>query len=287
MLLEKDFAFPQPQLLCYEGDEGASNEPSEQSSDESTDSSDSGGNEPKFTQEQLNRFLAEDRRKNQEKLKKQSEQFTKMEKQLQNMIARESTTAQERASLEADLEELRATQRTAEQQREHEVKKAAEKHQRELEEARNAATNWETMFKKSSIERAIMDAANEHDAFNANDFIALLGPRAEMREQKDKDGNPTGQLVPMVAVDVKDEETGEILKAWKTPSDAVKSMKESPDQHGNKFRDSVIAGIGGGTASSSGGKGSAKVDPTKLSMEEKARLFRENPEALGLPPRRR
>lgn len=276
--------FVLPQLLCYDEDGGEGAAEASEASDDSGSEAPSG---TVFTQEQVNEFLAKDRRAQQAKLKKQQEQFSKMEKQLETFIAREKEGSQERMQLEADLEELRATQRTAEQQREHEAKRAAEKHQRELEEARGAATNWETMFKKSSIDRAILDAANEHNAFNANDFIALLGPRAEMREQKDKDGNPTGQLVPMVAIDVQDEETGEMLRAWKSPSEAVKAMKEQPEQHGNKFRDSVIAGIGGGTATSSGGKGSAQVDPTKLSMEEKARLFKENPEALGLPKRRR
>ena len=276
MKTERKYVFAVPQLICYDDDGG------DEGGEESSVS-----NEATFTQDQVNAFLAEDRRKQQEKFKKQSESFVKMEKQLEAMIARESTTAQERASLEADLEELRATQRTSEQQKEHEIKQAREKHLRELQEAQTAATTWETMFKKSTIERSLMDAAAEHNAYNANDFIAILGPRSEMREVKDSDGNPTGKLAPMVSMEVLDEATGQMLQVWKTPSEAIKAMKDQPEQHGNKFRDSVIAGIGGGTATSSGGSSTGKINPNKLPMDEFAKRFKEDPGSLGLPVRRR
>jgi hypothetical protein len=285
----EEFVLSFPQVLCYD-DEGAGDAGT--AVDEGT-AADAGGDEGQsaaaqsktFTQEQLNEILAADRRKHQEQTKKVAEQAKNMESRLQKLISDKNTSDAQRASLEADLEDLRASQRSEAEQREHLAKKAKEEHENALNNLKSEAQQWESLFKQTQIQRTLLDAGIKHDAFDPEQIVVHLQSKTEMKPVKDSDGNVVpGRFEPKTAVEVK-EESGEVLTAWKSPDEAVELMKNNPDKFGNLFRNAVIAGIGGGTAASTG-KNSVGVDPSKLSISEKARRFKEDPESLGLKPKR-
>jgi len=289
----KEFVLSFPQVLCYEdGDAGDAGGAADTGA-----AADAGGGEGQgegvgqsqqeklFTQEQLNEFLARDRRTHQEQTKKVAEQAKQMESRLQKLISDKNTSEAHRASLEADLEDLRASQRTEQEQREHLAKKAKEEHENALNNLKSEASQWESLFKESTVQRTLTDAAVKHEAFSPSQLVALLKDKTEMRPVKDQENQVIpGRFEAKTAIEVKGDD-GQVMTAWKTPEEAVEMMKNNPDEYGNLFRNAVIAGIGGGTAASTG-KNSAGVDPSKLSMAEKARRFREDPESLGLPPRK-
>jgi hypothetical protein len=72
-------------------------------------------------------------------------------------------------------------------------------------------------------------------------------------------------------------ETGEPIVTQLSPLDAVKRMREIPEQYGNLFKANVVSGMGanGGQATS------GKIDVRKLSPEQYKKLRKENPSALG------
>ena len=284
--------FAEPQVLCYEGDEPSADDSFDMDAVTDVATTDILDDKPAekqptatFTQDQVNKFLAEDRRKREGKIKVQNEQFGKMEDRLNQMISAAETTKEQKAMLESDLEDLRASQRTEQEQREHLSKQAKEKHETEITTLKDTATKWEGLYRTSMIQRSLLDAASEHDVYNPEDIIDKLEKHTDLRQDKDTDGNMLGSFSPKTAVKVKDPDTGETLTAWKTPSEAVAAMKANDEKHGNLFRSSIMAGIGGGTATTPGA-GNTSVDGNQLSDDEWFRAAQANPEKLGVPNRR-
>jgi len=232
-----------------------------------------------FSQEDINTYLAEDRRKHQEKYKK-------LEGAYQEMLADKNLAAEQRSKFEGELQDLQKTFRTKEQQAEYERKQERERYENELKTSRDSATKWETMYKGSVIQRSLQDAAVGAEAFNPTQIIGLLTPMTQMRDKMDAAGNEIGEMAPMVDFQDIDEKTGDKIITLRTPQEAVQRMKELPEYWGNLFRANVVSGIGSGAATGGVTSGeSGRIDPTKLTPDQYRKLRRENPEALGLKKR--
>jgi hypothetical protein len=232
-----------------------------------------------FSQEDVNTYLAEDRRKHTEKYKK-------LESAYQEMLADKTLAAEQRGKLEAELEDLQKTFRTKEQQAEYERKQERAQYENELKTSREAAIKWEKMYKGSVIQRSLQDAAVGAEAFNPGQIIGLLTPITQMREKLNDDGKETGEMIPMVDFQDIDEKTGEQIITLRTPQEAVQRMKELPEYWGNLFRANVVSGIGSGAATGGVTSGSGgRIDPAKLTPDQYRKLRKENPEALGLRKR--
>jgi hypothetical protein len=235
------------------------------------------GSPPQFTQDDINKFLAEDRRKHVEKYKQ-------LEASYQNILQTKGLAEDERSKLKIEFEDLQKTFRTKEQQMEFEKKQATLKYESELGDWKQKAQSWESMYKDQVIQTSLQDAAISGEAFKAEQIIGLLRPMTELRPEVDKDGRETGRLVPMIDFPDIDEKTGESIKTLRSPKDAVKRMKELPAHWGNLFKSNVVSGVGSGSAAGqipSGGR----VDVTKLTAEQYRKLRSENPELLGLKRR--
>lgn len=266
-----DLAAPFRFYLCFEGDEAPPVE------EPPVTPPNPEGENKFFTQADVNKFLADDRRKHEARYK-QLEQS--MQKQLQSA----QLGSADREKLQRELEDLQASFRTKEQQAEYERKQAAQKYQKELQETQQRAERWENMFRREKIDRSLLDAAGS-DAFNPTLIVDLLRPATELREEIDPTGAPTGQLVPMVSFNDIDEKTGEPIKTLRTPTEAVKRMKELPSLYGGLFKSNVVSGVGAGSAEGTSRKG--PIDPTALTPEQYRKLRQEDPSKLGLTSRRR
>lgn len=236
--------------LCYEGE-------GEPSGNKTPPGDPPAGDPPAddqktFTQEDLNRILADDKRKHQEKLKQ-------VEGNYQELLKSQSLTKEERDKLKSDLQDLQKSQLTKEQQLERERKEAEEKYKNELKSEMERANHWEGLFKKETVNRSLQDAAMGAEAFNPNQIVGLLQPFTEL---KDVEGN----LSPMVDFPDVDEKTGDEIRTLRTPQDAVKRMKELPKMYGNLFKSNVVSGVGAGNA-----PGTAEVDAidySKMTTEQ-------------------
>jgi len=237
---------------------------------------DGGVNQKTLTQEDFNRAMAKEKRK----WRDQQEQ---MEGNYQRLLEEQNLSDERRTELETDLEQLRASMRTKEQQAAHDAQQAKEKHEKELNAATERGDHYQKLFEESTIERAISDAASDNDGFNSSQFVALLGPKTKIIEEIDGEGQKTGKLVPRIDWEVTGED-GTVQTVQKTPKDVVELMKGDPGKYGNMFKAHVSSGIGSGTAGGVAKTGS--VDVSKLSESDRMAYLKspEGRKALGLKP---
>ncbi len=230
-----------------------------------------------FSQDDVNKFLAEDRRRHQEKL-------SKLENSYKDLLADKTLATEQREKLEGELQDLQASQRTKGQQEAYERKQEKELFQSEVSGYKESATRWERMYKDSVILRSLQDAAIDAESFNPAQIVGLLRSVTEMRATMDNDGNEVEeQMVPKVDFPDIDEQTGERIVTLCTPQEAVQRMKQLPKIYGNLFRANVVSGIGSGAATGgvTSGEG-GRIDVAKLSPEQYRKMRKDNPEALGL-----
>jgi hypothetical protein len=179
--------------------------------------------------------------------------------------------------------------RTKEQQLTLEKRQLEEQYQAKVEESAKKAQVWEALFRDSTIERSLQDAAVKHEAFNPAQVVTQLRPWTRVIEVMDeKSGKPTGKYKPVVDMPDMDATTNEQVIMNRSPEEAVKRMKEMPEQWGNLFRSNVVSGIGSSSATGGlmPGQG-GKIDVRKLTPQQYREIREKNPELLGLAPKRR
>ena len=278
-----------PLATCYDnegegGSEGGQTDNADQKGGDGGqggqgDQGDQGGDRT-FTQEEVNKFLASDRRKHQEK-------YESLEQSYQQLLENESLSKDERNKLEESLENLRAQYRTKEQQAAHDRKKLEEEYTERLAEAEKQYEVWERRYMESTISRALQDAAVSHEAYNPSQVVALLRPMTKMVEKTDEKGRGLGEFEPMIDFADVDLETGDSVMTQRTPENAVKRMQELPDLYGNLFKSGVVSDIGGNSATGGLAPGAnGQIDVRKLSPTQYREIREKNPELLGLKPKR-
>ena len=270
-----------PWSACFEGEDDATQAAAEKAAAEKA-AADAAAAGKVFTQEQVNEIVAKDRRNLEATLKK-------TEKQYQELLASQNLTEQERKALQANLEVVQGQLRSKEEQLLLEKKQVEEVYAGKLQEMEKRAVHFETLYRDSSIERALTDAAVKHEAFSPSQIVSLLRPQTKMLEETDpKTGRLTGKYKPMVEMQALNVTTGEMETKAYTPEDAVKKMKDTPEQWGNQFRSGVVSGIGAGTATGglTPGQG-GKLDAAalrKLTAAQYREIRATHPEWLGLNP---
>lgn len=253
-----------PQTVCYEddsqgtGDSGSTSDSGDDGSDGSEGARSHDGSGRTFTQEELNKYLAEDRRKHAQKMKA-------LEDQLTSTLKNAQLTEQEREQLEASLSDVQKQLMTKEQVAAQEKKKLASQYEQQIKELQERAQQYENRYTDSTIKRALTDAAVANEAFNAEQIVTLLRPHTKLVDDK-----------PVVDFTDRHVETGEEIVTQLSPQDAVKRMRELSEVHGNLFKANVVTGMGSNSGQHSGGK----IDRKSLTPEQYRKLRKENPEAL-------
>ena len=191
--------------------------------------------------------------------------------------------------MKENLDAIAGQLRTKEQQLTLEKRQLEEQYQAKVEESAKKAQVWEALFRDSTIDRSLQDAAVKHEAFNPAQIVTQLRPWTRMMEIMDeKAGKPTGKYKPVVDMPDVDATTNEQVIMTRSPEEAVKRMKEVPEQWGNLFRSGVVSGIGSSSATGGlmPGQG-GKIDVRKLTPTQYREIREKNPELLGLAPKRR
>lgn len=292
-MLNRDWYLAPVALACYEGEgtgdgEGAGEDVGAgagvSAGDGSGDGAD-GADKTKrtFTQEQVNKFLADDRRKTEAKFKGQLE---RAEKTYNELLENKNLTEQERARLEESLADVQKQLRSKEETLKYEKKQLEEQYTGRLTESEKRAQEWENRYRESHISRALQDAAVVNDAYNAQQVVRLLRPMTKMVEEVDeKTGKGTGQYKVMVDLDDRSSEDGKPIVTQHTPEGAVKRMKELTDLYGNLFKSNVVSGIGANSATGGlmpGGKGNLDLEKVAQDPVLYRKIRAEHPEWLGL-----
>lgn len=202
------------------------------------------GTPPKtFTQEEVNRFLAAEKRK-------QQEQNDKTVKELQALKQAKGLTDQEKASLEDRIKALQSEGLTKEQLLQKEKEKIKTELNEQLESSRKETQVWKERFVNQKIVQEINSAASSNGAFDSEQILALLFPKTSVVETLDDEGKPTGEYNPRVKLaDVTAD--GKPTTLDLSVPEAVKLMKGKPDKYGNLFKSTASGGLGlGGTSQS-------------------------------------
>lgn len=191
-------------------------------------------------------------------------QYEALEKNYTTLLEQSNLSENQRQELQGHLEQVQTQLRTKEQQAAIDQRKAAERHQAELKAAIEERDRYQGLFTKSTVERAVIDAAAKHEAYNPSQFVSLVGDRVRVVDELDEQGNRTGRMIPVVEVQVKDEATGQMVTVRKSPEDVIVDMKGDVQSWGNLFRSNVARGVGEGRGAGTPGR----VDATKVSDEE-------------------
>jgi len=196
-----------------------------------------------FKQDDVNRLLADERRKQQAATRKALDE-------LEAIKAKADLTDAERADLETRMETMRNEFLTKEELAKKEHDKLTRKHTEETGKLTAERDTWQQRFTTSTIQRSITDAAVASKAFSPKQIVALLQPDTKLEEALDGDGKPTGELVAKVQFSDVGKD-GKPVTLNLTVEEAVKRMAEM-DEYANLFRASGVGGVGG--TRSAGGK---------------------------------
>jgi hypothetical protein len=189
-----------------------------------------------FTQEEMNRIFAHNKRK----LQQTSEQQAQRLEELRN---NQNLTQQQRDSLAQEIEQLRAQHQTKEQQASQELNREKERYNKDTKTLKEERDAWKGRFETTTVRHDIAKAAENHKAFRASQIEAILLPLTKVVEEVEG-GNPTGRFRAQVDFPSFDKDKKPItLKV--TPDEAVKLMKEDPDNYGNLFVNDAAGGTGG------------------------------------------
>ena len=239
----------------------------------------SSGDTKVFTQDDVNRFMAEDRRKM--GVKHEAKQV-ELETAYKDALANQNISGEARERLEGQLEDLQKTFLSKEQQLEQDKTQLEQKYTEEVSGLRDKAEIWETRYMRGLVDRELQDAAIKNDSFSSEQIMSLLNPMTKVVEVLDPEGKGTGEFHPMVDLQDIDQKTGEPIITRRTPMDAVKRMRELPQKFGNLFKSNVVSGVGEGSATGSGLSGTGMVDASKMSTAQYMEMRKKNPGALGL-----
>ena len=224
-----------------------------------------------FTQEEVNTFLAKEKRKTVEVQKKLADQ-------LQTLKKTAELSGDEKTDLEKQITDLESKYLTSDELARQSADKATKKHQKEADDLVNDRDSWKNRYTRATINVAITQAATTNDAISAEQITALLQPTTKIVEKVDDAGKPTGIYEPRVKFQDVDKDEKPITLDLSVPA-AVKRMTELP-QYGNLFKGGKTGGLG--STGGVNGKG-GKIDVAKIAREDPAlyrKLRKEQPELL-------
>lgn len=200
-----------------------------------------------FTQDDVNRFLAIEKRKFQEKQSDLMNQLTALQTQ-------KEMTEDTKSRLTTVIDSLKNDLKTKEQVAKEETERLKTTLSAKAQAAEEAAEAWRQKYETSTIQRELVSAAASNNAVNPSQILAILGPQTQLVEILDEEKNPTGEFEVKVSLSDPIEKTTLTL----SPAEAVKRLSESDDYY-NLFKIDNPSGFGGTNRSGSVKTGSMEA----------------------------
>lgn len=211
-----------------------------------------GGKDKTFTQADLDRVVAAQRRELQQK---HADDVNRLKKSA-------GLTAEEKEHLETRSKELEDALLTEKEQAKKEVNRLKKQLTEERDKERTRAeVNW-GLYTKSLVNTEIATAAAKHKAFNPKQVEAIVQPLCVVEDEKDETLKPTGEHIVRVKTQKKGE-SGKMEPVAMTVEEFIAQMGESED-YCNLFLSDRPGGMGVRPARKGGGP-----DPKNLTPKEK------------------
>jgi hypothetical protein len=197
-----------------------------------------------FSQEAVNKLLADDRRKHESKT-------SAAIAELEALKSKATLTTEERNDLETRLDSMKNELLTKEELAAKAKTKLTKQYGEDIEKLTADRDSWQQRFTNQTIERAIIDSSIESEAFVPEQVVAILRPATKLEEALDDEGKPTGQHKPKVTFEDTDK-AGKPVTLSLSVQEAVKRMAELP-KYGNLFKGKGVGGVGGHNTGGAGG----------------------------------
>jgi len=266
-----------PMVAVYEGDDAAAAAAAKAAADKAVadkaaaDAAAAADADRVTTQDQLNTALKREK----EKFRTERQALITQLEAIQNDA---KTTGETKAALETQLEELRRQNMSAEERSRLEKAKLEKDWSGKLAEKDAEASQWKQRHNELQTGYSISTAAAVHAVVPTGvPFLeSYLKPRSKLVEVVDVGGKGTGKFEAKVTLTVADKE-GKPVEVEYSVGDAVKQMKDMPEQFGFLFASSAAAGLGAGTGTPGKQPNIAKMSPAQY-MEAR----KKNPASVGL-----
>ena len=170
-------------------------------------------------------------------------------------------TDKERKDLNDRVEQLSTQQKSKEQQAQIERDKLVKAHEKEKKELAEGMESWKNRYVSSTINGSLLSAAAKHNAYNPEQIVRLFGSQTSLVDELDAAGKPTGQLKPIVKIQVKDDK-GVMSDLELSPDEAIKAIAEQ-DDFANLFNDQSKGGRGGSGKGTQTDTKALLLDPKK------------------------
>lgn len=188
----------------------------------------------KYTQAEIDAIVESERNRAKEKNNQLIEELTEKKRQV-------DLTEKQRTDLEERIKALRNEFLTKEEKDREERERAHREASERIEGLERDKKFWEDKYRNSQIESALLDAAIKNKAHNPAIVRTLLQTSAELVPVLDERDQLTGNF----AVKVKTLVDGKMVHL--DPADAVKKLKDQPNEYGHLFQGTHVAGLGIGS----------------------------------------
>lgn len=216
-----------------------------------------------FNQDQVNAFLAKEKRKWEEGHKKTISE-------LQRLQSVAGTSEEQIKELQGTIDSIQAQYMSKDELSKKEADKKAIEDKKKFDDLTASATSWQNQFTGLLVQNEIIKAATKHEAFNNEQMLTQLGGKSKVVPVI-ADGKPVpGQYQVVVTINDGDK----VLEI--SADEAVKLMKGKPDQYGNLFKAGVNGGVGGGN---NGGGSGGTVDLERAKKDPE--YYRKNREKIN------
>ena len=243
--------------LVYDNEDGGDGKGGDGGDGKGGDGGDGKGGDGKlsFTQDQLNKMMADNRRK----LTQQNETLLG---ELNGIKEQANLTAQAKTELEDRIEELQSQFLSKEELAKRKVTKATKDHEDLVAKITQDGKNWQQLYTNERVTTALTKAAIAAKATVPAQIVSLLGSQTHLSPQLGEDGQPNGLFDTMVKFNDVGED-GKPVVLDLAPEAALKRMQELPDQFGNLFINPGAGGMGGDSGSGAGKGKQVSVDQLK------------------------
>ena len=197
-----------------------------------------------------------------ELINKERENHTATVNELKTLRQTSTFSAEERQRLDAQIAKAENDMLTEKQRAQVELDRVGNEHKQALTTQTERADMFETLYKDSTINRSLTDAAVQHKAFNPTQVVSMLKPNTTMTEEI-VEGKTTGKLIPLTSVQTTVD--NKLVTVKVPPLEAVKLMSEDSNSH-NLFSPTLKTG-GGRTNNGNGGPAHSLAQAAEMSQE--------------------
>lgn len=209
-------------------------------------------NKPRFTQKDLDKHVGSFKYKLEAQLKTAATEALKLAED-------KRLTQDERDAHAKRAEDLEAQFKTQKELAEQGLKKIETKYQADLKAANERATKLEELYHEKMVDSELSDALTGVEESIPGKLKKTLRSDTVIVDEVDDNGKVTTNKVVKINLDAKDKE-GKPIKLLLTPKEAVKHMRETPDEWGIFFKGEGGGGLGGNNSRNSQNSGPMPED---------------------------